>query len=1263
MQPRSWIALLFIMLISTSLSWGLDSEEEAFLDEINDYRASYGLGTLSLSPTLTVAAEGHSQDMADNNYFSHTSLDGRSPVDRMNDAGYDYPTTYGENIAAGYTTASAVFEGWRNSPSHNQTMLYPSFVVIGIGRHYNPSSTYGWYWTTDFGGYDDSGSPDPPPPSPPSVQIASLTHPNQGQWYPCDDALLQWTVDQDADGFSYILDGSSSTIPDEVIDTTSSQTSITDIEDGTWYFHLKAKGEGGWGETEHFALRIDTAAPGAPSISSPSHPDQQLEYQDPDLDLEWTCPGDLSGVTGYSYELDRNPSTIPDVSSDSTDAETHYQGLDEGTWYFHVRAVDRASNWGPAGHFTVNLRYPPSSDFSASPVLGPEPLMVEFESLADSSSGIVAWLWDFGDGQESAEANPTHYYEQPGQYSVNLTVWETDGDSGSELKEGLISVLPVQPNETLADQAAGSWEPVIGIDTKAYLPDRDSYVDPSAPGDTHGHDPEMVADSSGAMAYLNFEFDTPLEGGIHRAALALRIVDPVESDATVSLSYFTDTDWDELGLNWQNRPQPMTHPAGSFKINATTQGYVFLELAGVWATEASSLTLVLSVDSTSGSISLSTRETSQRPILVIGHSDSPVYRLEASSIDDTGLFDNYGKIATAGSSLTLPADVSIVAGSYSLEYLPGHRFLQWLHEGGITVAEAESRVTMITVSGNGSLTARGELTNLTYAYDDGSWEYDFGRDAGGKIAVSFSPLFRCSITGVSVYLTRVSPSAEDSIMLNIEDTNGTTIYDPICHDPESAGWNLIPFDGQVTVDGDFLACLEFLNDRQPGVGIDQNSEGTSFTFEEGEWQPYPMGFMLRARVENERPLSRITGLSVSIQNQAPRVGDEVLFRGKLSPPMAVELSATSTSPGGQVSNLTTCTNLSGDFSLHFNPLSAGRWSFTFRFEGDGQNAPATCRSEIRVLKGSVRIAAQAPYSSHYGETISINASSDPIPVPLVLETLNGEEWKHLCGMDPSGNGTFRWEYTPEHAGQYSFRVVWPGDENLYGQVSREMQHTVFPINSEITLVAGKEELAYGSAVELQGSIKPNLSEPIQIDLWVDSNWSTVSEVLSSGDGSYRYVWTPTSTGMSLVRSRWDGNPDIRGSSSEVLLIDVLKAPSNLSCQVEPAEPDLRETISIAGQIEPPSIGEVQVELTHPNGTRRMIRSPANLTGFFRSVLTPGSAGTWRIVASWKGNGNYRGCSSPEIVLKVGSQMACVSGPGVLFILTLALLKADDKHHS
>lgn len=141
----------------------LDSQEEAFLDLINGYRADNGLGALVFSDTLNQAAAWKSAHMATNNYFGHDDPGlNRDFVGRLRDCGYTANTWLAENIAAGNDTAAETFEQWRTSPGHNSNMLNPNMVAIGVARVLNPDSQFRWYWTTEFGGEADGFGASPP---------------------------------------------------------------------------------------------------------------------------------------------------------------------------------------------------------------------------------------------------------------------------------------------------------------------------------------------------------------------------------------------------------------------------------------------------------------------------------------------------------------------------------------------------------------------------------------------------------------------------------------------------------------------------------------------------------------------------------------------------------------------------------------------------------------------------------------------------------------------------------------------------------------------------------------------------------------------------------------------------------------------------------------------------------------------------------------------------------------------------------------------
>ncbi len=176
-QPtRTWakiVGIVFAVLIAVAFILGgllasparaaaaYSADEIQFVQLLNNYRVANGLQPLLVSDELSESGDRHDSDMGKYAFFDHYTVksdwfaSGASPWTRMAASGYSYNTNMGENIAAGYGTAAAVFEGWRNSPGHNANMLNASYKVVGVSLVYVSGSPYGYYWTTDFGGYVD----------------------------------------------------------------------------------------------------------------------------------------------------------------------------------------------------------------------------------------------------------------------------------------------------------------------------------------------------------------------------------------------------------------------------------------------------------------------------------------------------------------------------------------------------------------------------------------------------------------------------------------------------------------------------------------------------------------------------------------------------------------------------------------------------------------------------------------------------------------------------------------------------------------------------------------------------------------------------------------------------------------------------------------------------------------------------------------------------------------------------------------------------
>lgn len=117
---------------------------EALTQEIhrltNIERAQAGMDTLVFDAALSEIATLHSKDMAQNNYFEHTSPDGCTVGCRFEKAGYK-ANAWGENIIWKSSTvqptsdALAAFfvDAWMNSAGHRQNILSENYTNEGIG--------------------------------------------------------------------------------------------------------------------------------------------------------------------------------------------------------------------------------------------------------------------------------------------------------------------------------------------------------------------------------------------------------------------------------------------------------------------------------------------------------------------------------------------------------------------------------------------------------------------------------------------------------------------------------------------------------------------------------------------------------------------------------------------------------------------------------------------------------------------------------------------------------------------------------------------------------------------------------------------------------------------------------------------------------------------------------------------------------------------------------------------------------------------------
>jgi uncharacterized protein YkwD len=127
---------------------------------MNAMRENEGVPDLKQQADLAKASVDHSQDMVDNKYFAHDSLDGRDVVARLKQVLYIPQTgdwVIGENLAWGagaLATPKSLVNAWMNSPPHRENLLSGDFTEVGMGVVYGTptkDAPDGVTVTTDFG--------------------------------------------------------------------------------------------------------------------------------------------------------------------------------------------------------------------------------------------------------------------------------------------------------------------------------------------------------------------------------------------------------------------------------------------------------------------------------------------------------------------------------------------------------------------------------------------------------------------------------------------------------------------------------------------------------------------------------------------------------------------------------------------------------------------------------------------------------------------------------------------------------------------------------------------------------------------------------------------------------------------------------------------------------------------------------------------------------------------------------------------------------
>jgi PKD repeat protein len=135
---------------------------------------------------------------------------------------------------------------------------------------------------------------------------------------------------------------------------------------------------------------------------------------------------------------------------------------------------------------------------------------------SDPDGSVASWLWDFGDGSSSADRNPVHSYDAPGEYQVTLMVTDDDGATGETTKP--VTVTAPSPAIELEGKRRGrnkvflDWTPAsVTVDVWRALLTVDLIPTRIATGVEGGHysDTDLGAKPKGTYMYFVCQVGNP----------------------------------------------------------------------------------------------------------------------------------------------------------------------------------------------------------------------------------------------------------------------------------------------------------------------------------------------------------------------------------------------------------------------------------------------------------------------------------------------------------------------------------------------------------------------------------------------------------------------------------------------------------------------------------------------------------------------------------------------------------------------------------
>ncbi len=221
--------------------------------------------------------------------------------------------------------------------------------------------------------------------TPLAPEIHSETHPNPDEWYNSREARFNWILPPDVNAGRLLIGHLPQATPSVYYSPAINTRTVSNLEDGIWYFHAQLKNSAGWGAVAHFRLQVDATKPKLFTIK----PVGRNDLTEPTASFVFEAEDETSGIDRYEIELDSQDVNV--WRPESPEAVFTTPALPSGRHTLLVKAIDRAGNYlADSVEFEIEALEPPLITNYPQTLMSDEVLIIGGQTYPRSQV-LVSW--------------------------------------------------------------------------------------------------------------------------------------------------------------------------------------------------------------------------------------------------------------------------------------------------------------------------------------------------------------------------------------------------------------------------------------------------------------------------------------------------------------------------------------------------------------------------------------------------------------------------------------------------------------------------------------------------------------------------------------------------------------------------------------------------------------------------------------------------------------------------------------------------------